>query len=266
MGCLHFGISLYVLWSEKKEAKWEDLPRKHFLFDGIDWRKYPDLRAWSDNLNLFDNWANLSAVLTIASNFETYLASVVALALESDPGVLIGAPKTIDGAKLLKHGKAGVFHAAEYVDACTRGDWSARLDAFERMFGRCSTFRESHAQLEDIRLIRNRFGHAFGRDIDQARLPGTLKKLPMENLSREKAQNLREKVLTIVKSVDRYLLENHMGDYEAVRFYSKIYPDLHKHVNKSQRAVYLKKQIGQFGAIPRGKIYCKGLVDYWEGL
>jgi hypothetical protein len=66
--------------------------------------------------------------------------------------------------------------------------------------------------------------------------------------------------------LDRQLITTHIGEFEAVRFYHYLYPKLHTHVPPGQRAMDLKKEIGKFGVSPRGKIYCKGLVDYYEAL
>lgn len=211
------------------KANWEDLPSKHFVTRKVNWNKYKTLKDWSDAYNLFDNWVNLSAILTVASNLETYLASVISLSLESDPGVLVGATRSIDGALILKHKRSGALKFSDAVTACIKNDWSSRIDAFERIFGSCPPeYRAAHSDLEKLRSIRNRFGHAFGRDIETARLHGTLKVLPMEKIPRQSAQNLRETVIRVVKALDIFLLERHIGDFEAVRFYHNLYPALHK--------------------------------------
>jgi hypothetical protein len=77
--------------------------------------------------------------------------------------------------------------------------------------------------------------------------------IPMERLSSDRAEKLRRSVWLATKAVDRFLLCTHIGDFEEVRFYHHLYPSLHKHVSTSQRAIYLKKAIGRFGAKPRGK-------------
>jgi hypothetical protein len=208
---------------KKDGAKWTDLPSNHFDMNKIDWTNYSDLKAWSESFNLFDNWVNLSVVLTTASNLETYLASVIATALDSDPGLILGVSRSIDGAAVLKYRRPAVFKIGEQVDFCTKGDWSSRLDAFEKLFGQCpAEFRSSHAALEELRGIRNRVGHAFGRDIDAARLHGALKTIPMEHLSGERANKLRKAVWLAAKSVDKFLLQNHIGDFEAALLSSSL--------------------------------------------
>lgn len=226
------------------------------------------VKDWSDGFNAFDNWVNLSNVTTIASNLETYLASIVSLAILSDPSVLIGAPsKSIDGAYVLKHGTGPRTNIDEHVVACTKGDWSSRLAAMERLFGRVPhSMREKHRDLEAIRNIRNRFGHAFGRDIDASRQHGQIEIAAMEKVTRNAVARLGTSAWRFAHSTDNFLLGRHIGDFEAVSYYAQLYPSQLSSVPPGQRAMNFKKAIGQFGAGLRGKVYCKGLVDYWEAL
>ena len=248
-------------------ASWSDKLGKHFRA-GVDYDSFfPNLKEWSDAYNGFSNWVNLSVVLTLSSNLETYIASVIRLALESDPALLVGVPRAIDGAYVQKHGQKWIVDIREHLDACTKGDWSARLGAIQRVFGSIpNELRGVHSDLEELRAVRNRFGHAFGRDIDEARRTGTLDVLPMEKMTRKRVERLRRSVTIGAKSLDKFLLERHIGEFEAVQFYANLYPSLHKHVSTSQRAAYLKKAIGTHGATPRGKCHCNGLVEYWETL
>src|SRR6266480_1791254 len=92
-----------LLWTQKSAhaftykqlnatgADWGDLPSKHFKFPSMEEGElYKDLKAWSDAYNQFDNWNNLNALIALSSNLETYMASVITLALDSDPGLLLG--------------------------------------------------------------------------------------------------------------------------------------------------------------------------------
>ncbi|WP_156851961.1 hypothetical protein [Novosphingopyxis baekryungensis] len=233
---------------------------------GID--NFEDVKDWSNGFNSFDNWVNLSNVTTISSNLETYLASVVGIAILSDPSVLISAPsRAIDGAYVLKQGTGPRTNTTEHVIACTKGDWSSRLAAIERLFGPIpETMREKHGDLEEIRNVRNRFGHAFGRDIDASREHGQIEIAPMEKVTRTTVARLGTAAWRFAQETDRFLLHNHIGDFEAVNYYAKLYPTLLSTVPPGQRAVDFKKAIGRFGGGLRGKIYCKGLVAYWEAL
>lgn len=251
----------------KNHAQWQDKPGSHFQA-GVHVDSYfSDLKQWSESYNSFSNWVNLSVVLTLAANLETYIASVVRVAIESDPGLLLGSPKTVDGAYLRKHGEEWVVDLGEHLESCTKGDWSSRFSALRRVFGSIPPGLSSvHADLEEVRRVRNRFGHAFGREIDLARRTGTLELLPMEPMKRKRVERLRASILRGAKELDRLLLEAHIGEFEAVLFYANLFPGLNQKLTAGQRAADLKKAIGGHGAVPRGKKHCKGLVEYWEGL
>lgn len=249
-------------------SDWEQDPRSIFGSAQVGLDNFPDLRSWSNGFNSFDNWVNLSHVTTIASNIEIYLGSMVKLALDSNPGVLIGAPsRSIDGAQVLKYQTGTPIDYAPHIESFTKGDWSSRLSAIERLFGTLpQTVKTHHADLETIRKIRNRFGHAFGRDIDESRKHGDIHISPVENLSRPTLGRLGRSGWRFVKALDKFFLDEHVGDFEAVNFYAQMFPSQLAHVPSGQRAVNFKKEIGRFGVSLRGKVYCKGLVDYWEAL
>jgi hypothetical protein len=70
----------------------------------------------------------------------------------------------------------------------------------------------------------------------------------------------------VAKSIDVHLFFTHIGEYQAIRFYHELYPSLRKDVHSSERAMTFKKEIGRFGAVPPGKLFCKELVEYYENL
>ena len=263
----HIGALEHTYRSLKASgAKWTDnakiaLGSQDRFFDF-----FKNLRHWSDNYNLFDNWVNLSTVLTVASNLETYMAAVVALAIESDPGVIIGKTRVVDGASLLK-GANSKLDVKSQVMSCTRGEWSSRLGAMERLFGPLpSAVPNSQADLEVMQQIRNRFGHAFGRDIDAARDHGLREFIPMETVVRDRAGRIKDAVSRMVKELDKHLLDNHIGDFEPVRFYARHQLAKEHTFPFDLRAAALKKSIGKIGAVPRGKLYRRGLIFYWDSL
>lgn len=120
-------------------AKWTDLPSDHLLFDVPRGEEvFKSLKEWSNVYNNFNAWTNLNALLAITSNLETYIATIVSLALESNPGVLFDSSKSIDGVSLLKKGaKRNKFHD-EIVTSITKGDWNARLSAYIKNIWFCT--------------------------------------------------------------------------------------------------------------------------------
>jgi hypothetical protein len=249
------------------DAQWGDKPTKHFKTTVHANARCETLKEWSDAFNVFGNWINLSVALTLASNLETYLASVVRLSLDSDPALLLGTSKAVDGATVLKYGHRQNISVSELIEQCTKGTWSSRLSALESMFGKSvAPLQAIHGSLEELRKFRNRFGHAFGRDIEKARAIAQLELQPVQNLSREKVEKMRSQIVAAVRKVDSNLLNNHIGDYEILVYLSRLQVNFKDGLNAGQRAANLKKSIGGYGAKLRGKKYCNELVKYWDSL
>ncbi|CAB5723379.1 Uncharacterised protein [Delftia tsuruhatensis] len=251
-----------------KVANWSDQPTKHFPFVRPLWyEQFNDMRDWSEGYNDLENWINLNTLVAISSNLETYLATVVPLALSSDVGVLYGTPRRIDGVQILKHGHSKAFNFEEQVIACTKGNWSSRLAAYESYFGRSPKYFSSNiSALEKIRVLRNNVAHSFGRDIEASRDRQQVKTLPIDKLSRNTLLALQMVVWKLVKSIDVHLHQFHIGEYQSLVFYHRLFPSLRHDLHPSERAIVFKKQLGAFGATPAGKEFCKGLVGYYEAL
>jgi hypothetical protein len=227
---------------------------------------FDSLKSWSNSFNDFQNWVNLNALMALCSNLETYLSTSVSLAIQSDPGLLFQSPKSIDGAQLLKKNAAKNIAHDDLIMSITKGDWNSRLSAFKKIFGNVPTVLERQiGELEKIRQLRNKIGHAFGRDIESSRNHEVKKTLPMESLNSIQLNRHQKTIWSSAKSVDKFLLKNHIGDYQAIAFYHRLYPGLRKDVHPSERAMSLKKALGSFGDVS-GKEYCKELVTYYEAL
>lgn len=257
--------SKYTFMKLGKEGALDtDSPTMHFPMPA---RKFYDMKTvkeWAIVYNDTQNWVRLNCVMAISSNLETYLASVVSLAIESNPGVLLGASKFIDGAKLLKEGGLDWSIYEDHVTACTKGTWSARLSAFEKLFGTASvSFKSGVTTLERIRKIRNNLGHALGRDIDASRDFSFNKKQTSDRIQLTTLVKYLEKAYTIVQEVDEFLLNNHIGEFQAIYAY-------YTHRNEFDgadvdKALALKKFYGEHDQ-PVSKVFCRGLVDYYERL
>jgi len=250
-----------------KVAQWSDQPSKHFRFDrplGFD--QFETLRDWSDSFNDLENWVNLNALVAVSSSLETYMATIIRLALASDVGVLYGTSRKIDGIQILKHGHPNAVDFEQQVVACTKGDWSSRLAAYVKYFGRAPKFFSANiAPLERMRTLRNNAGHSFSRDIDASRENQQVKTLPMDTLSRTAFLSLQKTAWKLAKSIDVHLHQFHIGEFQALAFYHSIFPTLRHDLHVGERARQFKKRIGGFGAV-QGKEFCRGLADYYEAL
>lgn len=251
-----------------KSAQWTDPPMAHLSFkDPQKSALFTDMKDWSNGFNEFENWTNLNALVSLASYLETYISAIVSLAIESDVGVLYGASKSIDGIYVLKHGNILKSNISNHVTNCVKGDWSSRTAAYRSIFGTVPAVLESSiSDLESMRILRNKVGHAFGRDIEDSRKKGIRRTAPMERLSFERLNKYQRLAKKIAGAVDKHLLNQHVGDFETIHFYHQLAPTLPSHVHPNQRALLFKKSLGRFGAQSIGKTYCSGLVMYYESL
>lgn len=268
----HFTSTKY-LYSDlaSKGANWTDDVNTHFTFDNS--KKsglYSDLEDFSTAYNQYDNWSNLNALMAISSNLETYMATVISLALESDPGILLNSTMQIDGAKPLKYNEHRKDIYENYVISCTKGDWSSRSSSYQKIFGYLpNAIKDNIGMLDKIREVRNNVGHALGRDIKESRKHGVLTILPITKLTRERLSIYKQLIWKVTKEIDQHLLTTHIGEYQIIHFYHEQYTLLSTEKNLTIRANNFKKMVGKFGdqnaGIP-GKLFCKELVNYYEAL
>jgi len=267
----HIASHSYAYKKLGETAKWEDAAIAHFAFaDPTHENTFDSLSSWSDSFNSFDNWVNLNSVMAMASNLETYIATVVKLALESDVGVLYGANRKIDGASILKYGRSQPFDFEEKMTSCTKGEWVGRVAAYEKIFGKVpDKLKDNVSTLDKIRNLRNRVGHSFGRDIEKSRNHDAIDIMPIEKLRREKTIEYQSLIYAVARDIDRHLLGAHIGEYQTLYFYHKLIsnlPDTDHNRNHKVRVNLLKKELGRFGAYKAGKNFCSGLISYYEEL
>lgn len=258
----------YVYSNLKRNgAKWEDLPTKHFRFPGKEFELFDNLEDWSNEFGNFDNWTNLNVLMAISSTFETYLATIVSIALQSDPGVLLGSSKSVDGIFVLKYGSFDKLDYEAFITSCTKGDWTSRISSYKKIFGFVPAELDKQvSDLEAIRKLRNRVGHAFGRDIAESRNHAVKKIIPMDRLSRERVIKYQTSIWKVAKAIDKHLLTTHIGEFQALNFYHKLVPTLPMAAHVNQRAIIFKKKIGQSGVQTIAKEYCNALASFYESI
>ena len=261
------GPAVKLVYEQLKNngAVWEDKASKHFDFPVKDGSEiYTDLKDWSDSFNQFQNWTNLNGLMAVTSNFETYITSVLSLALESDPGLIYKSSKSVDGMSLIKSGAHKFPFEKEIIIGITKGDWNARISALGKYFDFVPLSISSNiSELEKIRTLRNKVGHAFGRDIENSRINEVKETLPIEKLTTANFIKIRKLIWQCVSELDRYLLDNHIGEFQIIKYYHSIEPELNG--TQDNKAMVFKKKIGKFGDLS-GKKYCRGLVDYYYSL
>lgn len=222
-----------------------------------------DLNGFSRDLNEFDNWTRLNTLVAVLSYFETYLSSVVSLAIESDLGLLYSIPKKIDGVMVLKHGGQEDYSFFNKSEEVTKGEWSQRSSNFKKIFKSVpSIITDNVSSLERMRKLRNNVAHAFGRDIGETRARETMDILPMARLAEKTLQKYMELILNIAKAVDQQLFPTHIGEFELIHFY-------HRHKEKysgSSEAKDFKDEINKLYIQARGSEFCRDLIKYYKDL
>ena len=227
-------------------------------------------KQWARNYNDFENWTLLNAAMALSSYFETYLSSAIMLSIESDPGILLGASKGVDGARLMKYGQFKKKEFDYVAEGCTKGEWSMRVSNLEKLFGTMPhSMIDNIGELERLRKLRNNVGHAFGRDIEKSRLYNVSQTVPIDRLSFERFSKWQHIIEKIVMDIDTILVQNHIGSFQPLMVYHQIYSESDKATdNKSlgERVKKLKRQLGKDIDRKFGKTYCRTLVNYYEHL
>jgi hypothetical protein len=202
--------------------------------------------------------------LSAASYLEIYMREVISLALTSDPFVVYGLSRQLDGVVLLKAGKVPSF-AAEVTDCC-RGQWPSRIAKFRRLFGTVpSAWEALVSDLEEIRKLRNAVGHAFGRDLrgQLALLRGL--DIPTQRLSEERLKKWLSIIDLTAKAIDAHLVSNHIGAFEYFVLYHDRRNDMSKgRLGKKAAAPALSSLIaGEWNRrVPRA--YCQSVIAHYD--
>ena len=156
-------------------------------------------------------------MVSAAANLEMYLGHIMRTALFSDPFVVFGKPRALDGVTLLKQGIELPY--SEFAEGVTKGDWNSRSAAFVKTFGvGLILLNRNKSVLEDIRNIRNSFAHGFGRELTIPE-PGILADAGTVKLSQDKLKKYLGVISSVAREIDRYLMDRHIGCFELIHFF-----------------------------------------------
>lgn len=226
------------------------------------------IEDWSKVFNKYDNWHRLNCLMAMSSYFETFLASIVKLALESDPGTFIGVPHSIDGVQLFKQMRKP-FKKQEIeklIQGCTKGDWASRQNSYKRLFGSIPhAFSTAISDLEKIRKLRNNVGHAFGRDIRKSRDYSISHISLMNPLASKTLYRFHRVIEDCAKDINEQLMNEHIGNYHPLLIYHNN-KDILNGITINETVKNLKKMIGKEEQNPYSKEFCTWVVDYYSHL
>lgn len=187
---------------------------------------------FADELGVSEKWHRRAALVALLSAFERYMATVTALAVASDPSLIRGFPKLIEGLSLQKH---GVKLGERDLESVVKGTWGGRLAAYERLFGPNPTLAGALGELEKMRNSRNRIAHVFAASEPSTALSphaalivGTRRLSQPDNevsLSEKKLLSWFDLTDQVVKAVDKQLLTDFIGNYEVAAMYLEWHKD-----------------------------------------
>jgi hypothetical protein len=217
-----------------------------------------DLIEWQKNRDQMAKWIKLNCLLSLYSYFELYLNRVTRTAQESDPGLFLGASKTIDGVKILKANDWKDAYLPNYSADVTKGTWSQRIAALESTFFIDLPFAKTKiALLEKSRKVRNSIAHYFGRDLDGDSILNYTDTSDI-SLSENILINYLGVFEKLVCEIDSKMI-GYIGEYELIKYYHDIL--------KKQRIekVALKKMINSSDLWETKSIdYCEKLINYYR--
>lgn len=246
-------------------AVWDDIARNYMETGGDDTLV---LSQWSKGLTEFDNWIRLNELMALCSYLEVYISSIVSAALESDPGLFVNSSHSVDGIKQIKNGVKFKRDVLENVlTGCTRGDWQSRINNLSAIFGNVpESLKNGLSDLEKIRMLRNKVGHAFGRDIEKSRDYEMTEISRMARLSSKTFLRYMYLVQSVVCDLDRMIMDNYIGNFQPLLFYHRIRPMIPETYNNGERMMFLKKLIGTNTKETYSKAFCRWVVEYYERL
>ena len=247
----------------KLGATWESPAFDYGLAEN---NKVLTVKQCVNNSKDFANWMRLSLLMSMCSNVEIYIASIIRESIESDPGIIMGASHQIDGIKLLKSGnKVDENVIADHIKKCTKDTWSSRLCHIEKLFGAMPIIANNIKQLEDIRNLRNAVGHAFGRNIEKSQQYYRIEIEPIERISVKRYNKYITLLYDIVQEFDKIVTGNHIGCFEIILQYHKMYESI-KDLDKGYQVNELKATLKIDKNTGVSKELCRGVYLYYNNL
>ena len=246
-------------------------PKTFFLIrDEDDRRLATSFDAWKSHYRDFSNYTRLNMLMLLSSCFETYLRTIVSLAVESKPGCIIGCPDAIDGVFLLRtrpnYGdfeKNCDYQFTDIVTSICKGDWYTRSSNYAKYFGSFPISEPDLKSLDELRQKRNLVGHYFGRGKQKYQAPLAFSPEPVERLSHEKLLSYFGLVFRTAKSIDQHLSQGYIGSYDICKFYYQCLQngDI-SGKTAGEHARELQKIIGSTGVPTPGNEYYRNIVTY----
>jgi hypothetical protein len=223
----------------------------------------PTLQEWERDYKDFNNWVRLSAAVAINAYMEIYLRKICALAVESNPGIIIGAPGAIDGVTLLKSRPSHDY--SDYAVSLTKGDWSTRIAFYEKMFGDAPKKLKEHAkELNELRKMRNGVGHSFGRAVQDYDSVLHLQIKPMMRLSEERFVNWLRMADEVALAIDNHLKDSHIGHYELLLYYHMWKQEDASAPSGEEECVLLRRKLDEEAGLELDSGFLQEMIQFYR--
>ena len=265
----HYPASTTIMKKAKSEIEAKNLRPLDFfvVHDKDDRRVASSYGKWCNDYEDYLNYARLSFLMLLNSCFETYLRTIVSLAIESKPGIMIRCKDAVDGVSLLKSdpGYSSLqdnnYQFRNAVESVVKGTWNSRNKNYVRLFSYSPLTADDIRTLDQLRTLRNRVGHFFARDDTAYSAPLFPEYQRAERLKHDTLIKYFALVESVVTRIDGHLQSEYIGSYDIIRYYSdcarkgKI-----KGVNTDEKARSFQIILGTEGPKPVSKEFCTNLI------
>lgn len=225
----------------------------------------PKADEWRKHFREFQNWVRLAALLSAASYLEVFIRGAVTIALQSDPLVRFGRPRLMDGVTWLKHGMRDDVETL--VSPCVVGEWGRRAARYGELFGRVpAPISNNIGELDQMRMLRNSVGHAFGRNVRQS--DSDLRRVRVgapERLTEARFKRWLGLVDGIAVAIDGHLGSEHIGEFESITYYHhwRTQPRQGRERGYAEPRAF-SRELARVTGQPCGQTFSKGLIDHYS--
>lgn len=251
----------------------KELTKFFLIQDENDRRLAPSFDEWKEDYRNFLNFNRLNMILSICSCFEVYLRSIVSLAIESKPGVILGDSEAIDGVKLLKYKKEysiyneNTYPFYKHVDKVCRGEWKSRVNEYRNLFGFVPPSLEDNiGELDKLRKLRNDIAHYFGREKRKYENPLIFQAEPIIRVSHELLMHYWKLVSDVVNAIESHLYKDFIGSYEVLKYYQVYKKEAVTGQSVKEKARVLKALMGENNMQIVHKSYYIDILNYYNAL
>lgn len=257
----------------KEKAKINQDPKSFFLIhDEDDRRVASTYDEWKYDYSEYSNYTRMNIVMLLSSCLETYLRTIISLAFESKPGVIIHCPDSVDGFELLKKNPAygnnndNHYQFTDAINDICVGEWTKRISNFEYYFGTLpETITNKTSDLDEFRVLRNNIAHYFGREKRDYEAPLVFEAKPATRVSHERIIKFFRLVHEVASNIDCFLKENYIGAYDIIKFFFKNYSNGHIPISEhGSKAIAMKNFFAEYKYYTPKSNYFEELANYCE--